>query len=416
MTENGVLLIMKNMTTPQSSGSALEKTAVVPFELWDNSVPVPDFKTIDEPATITHTRVERAQPGGYHYLHESSLAFHNDKLYVAYANHPRGEINVLGEVLRGNVAHGPDYLNFGPAQEWIHAPMAGGCSYNHAVLASHQNKLWCFATRWEGYTQAYLESQERANPGDMLSIPGVEHVLGCELFHFDETTNTWNAIGVNVPTFIPFGKPLKLKNGNWLISGESFWFQAAVIISEGDDWTKWHMVAVTEPKSPLLHFPETTVWDQGDRLIAACRPRGIKGMPVSISEDCGETWTPLQESNLRVADSQPFAGRLSTGEHFLLTNHPDEKRAMLTIALTSPGGRTFNRMLKIRHQQYPLRRLWEGSSWKHGKLIPEKTMVGTTTEWSYPFADEHQGKLYISYTMGKEDCYMTVIPIHALQG
>lgn len=401
------------MTAPQSPAPSV---ATTPFELWDSQVAMPDFKTMDEPATLTHTRVERAQQGGFHYLHESSLAFHNNQLFVSYANHPRGEINVLGEVIRGNVAQGPDFLNFGPAQDWIHAPMAGGCSYNHAVLATHQDKLWCFATRWEGYTQAYLEAQHQSNPGDMLTLPGVKNVLGCELFHFNDATSTWSAIGVNVPTFIPFGKPLKLKNGNWLISGESFWYQAAVIISNGDDWTSWRMVTIPQPESIQLCFPETAVWDQGDRLVAVCRPRGTKVMPVSISENCGETWSPLQESNLLVARSQPFAGKLSTGQHFLLTNHPDESRALLTIALTSPGGRTFNRILKVRHQQYPLKRLWEGSSWRNGQLIPEKTQVGTTTEWSYPFAAEHQGKLYISYTMGKEDCTMTVIPIHALQG
>lgn len=392
--------------------------ATAAFELWDSNTPIPDFKTIDEPATLTHTRVERAQQGGYHYLHESSLAFYNGKLYVVYANHPLGEINKLDEVIRGNIAHGPDYLKFGPAQNWIHAPMTGGCSFNHPLIATHQGKLWGFITRWAGYTKEFINSLESfGNICSDTPLPGVKNEeQGTEIFQYDEASNTWKPIGVNIPTFLPFGSPLKLRNGNWLISGESRWRESAVIISEGDDWTRWRLIIIPRGEGMTLRFPETAVIDQGDRLIAVCRPLGRGPAPASQSLDQGETWQPLQPSNYPIADSQPFGGTLSTGEHFLLSNHVTEGRSLLTISLTSPGGRTFNRVLKIRHQQNPVRRVWGGGTWRYGKPDPAHTFVGKNTEWSYPYALEHEGKLYISYTVGKEDCMMSVIPIEALQG
>jgi hypothetical protein len=42
-------------------------------------------------------------------------------------------------------------------------------------------------------------------------------------------------------------------------------------------------------------------------------------------------------------------------------------------------------------------------------------MVGNSTEWSYPAAIEHEGKLYVTYTQGKEDCVLSIIPLTALE-
>jgi hypothetical protein len=102
------------------------------------------------------------------------------------------------------------------------------------------------------------------------------------------------------------------------------------------------------------------------------------------------------------AERQPFAGELSTGQNYLITNYREENRALLTIALTKPGEKLFTKLYKVRHQRWPKRRLLGGGN------------VGRDTEWSYPNAFEHEGKLYIAYTQGKEDCVLSIIPIEAL--
>ncbi len=54
------------------------------FRLWDASRPFPAVAQMPDLDCVTHVSVEKAQPGGYHYLHESSPAWHKGNLYVSY--------------------------------------------------------------------------------------------------------------------------------------------------------------------------------------------------------------------------------------------------------------------------------------------------------------------------------------------
>jgi hypothetical protein len=36
-------------------------------------------------------------------------------------------------------------------------------------------------------------------------------------------------------------------------------------------------------------------------------------------------------------------------------------------------------------------------------------------QWSYPYGYEHDGNLYVVYSIGKEDCGLSVVPIEALK-
>ena len=40
------------------------------FQLWDPKVPFPSHETMPDLDVVTHVSVEKAQPDGYHYLHE----------------------------------------------------------------------------------------------------------------------------------------------------------------------------------------------------------------------------------------------------------------------------------------------------------------------------------------------------------
>jgi len=361
------------------------------FEIWDASHPFPDMQTMQEPARITHIQIEQAKAGGFHYLHESSCAFHKDQLFVAFANHPTVERNIEDEVIRGRISKDAGMI-FSETQMWMAAPQTGGCSFNHPVLSTHQDKLWGFFTRWE-------KDVEKPRT---------------EIFQYSDASNQWQPIQKHIPTFVPFHPPMQMKDGNWIMGGESFWFDAAVAISDGNDWSKWKLAVIPRTDELKLVYPETALIDQGDRILAFCRPRQDGLGLVSVSEDCGKTWTTLAPSNYPMRSSQPCAGLLSTGQHFLITDYYDVDRHLLMIALTEPGGKTFKKALKIRHQAYPLRRLFGGYDIGDISNPNTPTKVGTETEWSYPSAVEHKGNLYISYTQGKEDCVMSIIPISAL--
>jgi hypothetical protein len=200
-----------------------------------------------------------------------------------------------------------------------------------------------------------------------------------------------------------------MDNGNWVIGGENHWDDAAVAISDGDDLTKWKMVTIPRPEAFKVLWPESAIINQGNnKLLALCRPHHFDRdqpyswtAPVSESSDGGETWSPLGRSNFPLAPSQPFAGRLSTGHNYLLTNSREEARCLLSIALTDAKGGPFRHIFKLRHQQWPKTRLFANN-------------LGKPTEWAYPSAVEYDGNLYIAYSQAKEDCVLSIIPVDIL--
>jgi hypothetical protein len=351
------------------------------YPLWDPTVPFPAADEMEDLRIVTHILVERAQLGGYHYLHESAVAFHRDVLYVCWANHPTNEVNFTDEVIRGR--HSTDGgFTWSEPEILAAAPQGGAQSFNHPVLHEHDGTLYGFFTRW------------------------VDKKPGVEIFALNDATGKWDSQSAYIPGFLPFRPPLKMRDGNWIIGGENYWYEAAVAISHGEDMTAWDVVQIPRPADLDLIFPETALQDLGDRVIAICRPKLTRTAPVAVSEDCGRTWTTLALSNFPLDTSQTYCGVLSTGQYYLMTCNHEDGRALLQIAVTRPGEERFSRIWKLRHQKYPKRRLFGG--WGHGN------MVGQPTEWSYPAAVERDGKLYVTYTQGKEDCCLSIIPISVL--
>jgi hypothetical protein len=371
---------------PTSTELAANKSL---FPVWDPEVPFPTIKEMRDLDIVTHVTVERAQPGGYHYLHEATIAWHRDRFYLGWANHPTAETGDYDELIRGCTS--TDALHWDKPSIWAMAPLLGATSHNHPLLFSYLDKLYGFFVCWRQ-----------------------EHRPTTELFILDDSTGKWEwQSQSSIPNFVPFCTPQRMDNGNWLIGGENYWYDAAVLISDGDDLTKWKMVTIPRAEDLKLLYPETAIVNRGNnRLLAICRPQQhTQNVPdawsaqVAESYDGGLTWSEMELSNFPLAPSQPFAGRLSTGQNYLLTNSLDEGRCLMTIAVTGFEGGLFRRIFKLRHQQWPAIRLFgDGNG----------SRVGAATEWAYPGAIEHQGNLYITYSQGKEDCVLSIVPIESL--
>lgn len=362
-----------------TSAELAADTSLIP--VWDPAVPFPSPREMCDLDIVTHVAIERAQPGGYHYLHEATVMWHRDRFYLCWANHRTREDNNRDEIIRGRTS--ADGLHWSEPWVWVPEPESGAESLNHPLLFSHGGKLYGFFVAWH------------------------EEYPTTELYILDEATGQWKYHPEgNIPRFLPFNTPQRLDDGNWAIGGEHYWFDAAVAISHGDDLTHWDMVDAPRHHDFRLLFPECALINQGDKLILFCRQNKTTTAPVSISRDYGRTWTPVGLSNFPLSPSQPFSGRLSTGQNYLLTNSLEEGRALLSIAVTGPEGGLFRRVFKVRHQQWPARRLWGG--------LGDGSGIGMPTEWSYPNAMEHDGKLYIAYTQGKEDCVLSIIPVEVL--
>ena len=81
-------------------------------------------------------------------------------------------------------------------------------------------------------------------------------------------------------------------------------------------------------------------------------------------------------SDLPMIDSKPYAGTLSTGQHYLICSCAKgiKERNPLTIALTEKGNDKFSKILII----------------DEGKTL------------SYPYAIESNNKLYVAYSSSTE--------------
>ena len=152
---------------------------------------------------------------------------------------------------------------------------------------------------------------------------------------------------------------------------------------------------------------ESSIFVDGPRVINIAR-YGDKALALAaLSNDYGRTWTASAESNLSMATSKPCSGVLSNGQRYLICSTTADgvrRRSPLTIAVSKPVEKTFSRVFVIRHA------VFDGGP---GESHPNAAL-------SYPYAVEHQGKLYVCYSNSGErrgnnnSAELAVIPIEKL--
>jgi hypothetical protein len=147
---------------------------------------------------------------------------------------------------------------------------------------------------------------------------------------------------------------------------------------------------------------ESTVIVEAKRILNISR-YGRKALALlSTSEDGGRTWTPSAPSNLPMATSKPYAGILSNGQRFLVcttTANTGGARSPLTIAVSRPGESVFSKVFLVRRSLFP-----EGPG-----------VSGTKVDFSYPYAVEYDGNLYIGYTHKSHAANeLAVVPVASL--
>jgi hypothetical protein len=300
---------------------------------------------------------------GYRFLHGVALCFHKDKLYASFGHNKGGE-NTDTEEARVRVSDDGG-ATWGPVTT-IDPGDEPGVGVSHGVFLSHGGRLWAF---------------HGAYSGTMGNVHTRAYVL-------NEADGTWARKGTVVEGgFWPLQEPLKMADGNWIIAGARVGDgnPAAVAISRGDDVTRWDLKVIPKPAG-LKMWGESAVFLDGTRVINIARCDGKQPVAlVAVSEDFGRTWGESRPSNLPMAASKPYAGTLSTGQHYLIgstTADGGNRRHPLTIALTRPGESTFSQVFVIRHAQFP-----EGPGESHARA-----------SLAYPYALEHNGKLYVGYS------------------
>lgn len=316
------------------------------------------------------------------------LAWHKGRLYASYGFN-RGEENTPTEEAHVKVSDDGG-KTWGPAQ--VMDAGEGDLAVSHGVFLSHGGSLWAFMGAFYAHEKLYHRVHARA-------------------YLLDENTGSWEPRGAIVDGgFWPMQEPQKMADGNWIMAGLRIGGQfgeagnfPAVAVSKGDDFTKWDLVVI--PAQPGLGnlWGESTVIVEDKRLLNISR-YGKKALALlSVSEDHGRTWTPTTRSNLPMATSKPYAGTLSTGQHYLVcttTADTGGNRSPLTIAVSKPGESVFSKVFLIRPSVF----------------AGTPGVSAANADFSYPYAVEHAGKLYIGYTHKSHAANeLAVVPIEQLR-
>lgn len=351
--------------------------ATEPMTLWSGA-PIPkDLEQIPFVPGMTHSTIHRATEDGYKFLHGAAIIDFKVTLYANWANSPTNE-NGPQETLQGrrSTDRGETWSDL----EVIGPGFKGEDRHSHGIFMEHQGKLWTICSRFG------IGKPAKRFPG-----------LQAEAFVLNEKTDQWESQGIVMENCWPYDEPVRMENGNFITGGQDKDGLPVVAVSHGDDLTKWDTISIPFPPALKPSFAETTVMSHGKTVRAIIR--GGAGVAwVAESDDYGKTWQPARKSNLPMPRSKAYYGKLSTGQEYLVSNL--KNRDTLVISVSRPGETTFSQMWRIRH----------------GKSGPPRfTGFAKGKQWSYPYAHEHDGKLYVVYSIGKEDCGLSILPISSLQ-
>jgi hypothetical protein len=393
---DGVLYVGWTASGPRLARTPIASLAVAgdtpSVEFWAGRS-VPKSAEIPVLQGVEFHVIKKHEPtvDGYPWLHGVGLAWHHGKLYASFG-HNQGAENTATEEARGRVSTdgGRTWGDVFTIDTGTEAP---DLAVSSGVFHSHRGTLWAFHGAFYGkmgriHTRAYT---------------------------LDESNGRWVPKGVIAEGgFWALNQPVRMADGNWIMPGTCAGAYSqktvnppAVAISHGDDFTRWDLVRI--PTAPgLTMWGESAVIVDGARVVNIAR-WGEKGQAlVALSSDYGRTWTPSAPSNLPMATSKPCAGVLRTGQRYLVcttTADSGKRRSPLTIAVSRPGENVLRKVFVIRPAVFP-----EGPGESH----PSAALA-------YPYAIEHEGKLYVGYSNGggrsgnHNSAELAIIPISTLR-
>jgi pimeloyl-ACP methyl ester carboxylesterase/predicted neuraminidase len=238
---------------------------------------------------------------------------------------------------------------------------------------------------------AYIESAD-------YRLRGTAEVWrNLRLMRFDWNGTRWQSAGTYAANCMNNFPPQRLNGLLSLVCRDS---RMAVTMALADAAGSWkHTPIASEPPFDRMDEPTYYATSNGE-VHLIIRDNSRSGFLIrSISQDHGKTWSLPVRTNYPDATSKNFPGRLTNGWYYLINNPNPSKRDPLAISFSRDGWE-FERPLVVRRD--PPARRFEGRAKGSGSV-------------QYPHAIEHNGSLWVIYSINKEDIEVAEIPIRGLE-
>jgi hypothetical protein len=201
--------------------------------------------------------------------------------------------------------------------------------------------------------------------------------LALHAFRLKPGEQAWEAVGVIANDAINNFPPKRLPSGEWMMSRRPHDYKKVGVhflvggTQAIDDWRSFSVLG----SSSQLAAEEPIWWVLPDQhLMALFRDNRRSGyLYRSFSTDNGRTWSKPVQTNFPDATSKVFGLRLSDGRYVLVSNANPKRRDPLTISI-SDNGMVFTKM---------------------GYLVGGRHV-------DYPHAIEHDGRLLVAFSGGKQ--------------
>lgn len=223
--------------------------------------------------------------------------------------------------------------------------------------------------------------------------PTGEEAVLCA-FEWDSARQKFGERTTLLPNFFAQNIPQRLRGGDWLMLGKhgggAWEGMKAARSRDGRNWSVSDL-----PDNIAAEEPEWYQLEDGT-VLAHLRTRPLRRLLRSVSADEGRTWSDLVVTNFPEASARHHALRLSNGLYALVVNpNTSGQRLPLSIAVSRDGW-VYDRIANARAD------------------IPAPRGEAEKPSFNYMRGWEHDGNLYVIYSINQQDIGLTTVPVAAL--
>lgn len=318
------------------------------------------------------------------FCHHATIFYYKDKFFACWSNGDREE----------------DFSG----QRVMYATSKDGYKWNKAtnLTGSIPERAYTPCGFWVREGELFALASLEDSRGSALKSEDNRTVFS---YRWNEATSTFQYFDTVVRSFSVIEGPRQVANGEWLMFGKP-------VSKPGEPATQtlqyarggktamngWDIKPI--PDDDVAHDISWYTLPDGNLMsIEAKGKLPNRRLASMYSNDNGRSWSAPESSNFPDADSRLYALRLSNGRYVML-NNPNlaRYRNPLSIAL-STDGKKYDRLANIRIEQ--TNKKYPGHAKAPG--------------YQYMRAFEHAGKLWIIYSVNKENVEVTAVSLAEIE-